>query len=93
MPKLKKETKQLLKLALRSDGVDDREIHEFLATLEGATAVKAERSPSLVTQVEAARLASVSRFTIRKMAATGKLHPVELLPGLIRYRVNELLAL
>jgi hypothetical protein len=90
---LSRDTKTIVTAALRSAGFGSPEILAVLAGLDGRNLAKAERLPALVTQAEAARLASVSRFTIRKMAAAGKLRPVELLPGLIRYRVSELLGL
>jgi hypothetical protein len=46
---------------------------------------------ALLTQAQKARQLSVSRPTIRKMVKLGRLHPVEVLPGLFRYRADELL--
>ena len=43
----------------------------------------------LVTQAETARLLSVSRFTIFRMAKEGQLHPVKI-RGAVRYRLSEL---
>ncbi len=68
-------------------------IRDMLAVPDGKRPQKTGNLPVLVNQAEAARLASVSRFTIRKMVAAGKLHPVEVLPGLIRFRVEEILSL
>ncbi len=48
-----------------------------------------ERLKFLVSQAEAARMISMSRFTIRRLVAAGKLHPVKVL-GATRYRVSEL---
>lgn len=48
-----------------------------------------DRLKFLVSQAEAARMISMSRFTIRRLVAAGKLHPVRIL-GATRYRVDEL---
>jgi hypothetical protein len=49
-----------------------------------------EPRPALLTQAAKAKQLGVSRFTIRKLARAGRLHPIELLPGLLRYRADEL---
>ncbi len=51
---------------------------------------QSESPPVLMTQAEKARQLGVSRFTVRKLVEAGKLHPVELLPGLLRYPAAEL---
>lgn len=56
------------------------------ATAPGATA--GERL--LVTQKRAAELLSVNRVTIWRMTRDGMLHPVEILPGMLRYPLNEI---
>lgn len=89
---IKSHTKKIVSAALQADGIEKEKILAAFAKIEEHD-VEKQSCPVLVTQAEAARLASVSRFTIRKMTAAGKLHPVELLPGLVRYRIDELLAL
>jgi Predicted site-specific integrase-resolvase len=56
------------------------------AAAPGATA--GERL--LVTQKRAAELLSVNRVTIWRMTRDGMLHPVEILPGMLRYPLNEI---
>jgi predicted DNA-binding transcriptional regulator AlpA len=61
---------------------------------EGPTAVAdANNDRLLVTQKVAARMLSVSRVTIWRMAKDGVLHPVEILPGTVRYAYRELAAI
>jgi len=50
-----------------------------------ATVAGGSDEPLLVPQKEAARLLSVSRVTVWRMAKDCVLHPVELLPGTWRY--------
>jgi predicted DNA-binding transcriptional regulator AlpA len=47
----------------------------------------------LVTQKRAAELLSVSRATIWRMTKDCILHPVEILPGTLRYSLREVFAL
>jgi predicted DNA-binding transcriptional regulator AlpA len=47
----------------------------------------------LVTQKEAAEMLSVSRVTIWRMTKDCVLHPVEILPGTLRYQYHEILAI
>jgi Predicted site-specific integrase-resolvase len=56
------------------------------SAVPGATA--SERL--LVTQKRAAELLSVNRVTIWRMTRDGMLNPVEILPGTLRYRLNEI---
>jgi hypothetical protein len=90
---LKRDTKTIVTAALRSAGVEQQRIVAALAVLDGNGQIKSKQLPAFVSQAEAGRLLSVSRFTVKKLVATGKLHPVELLPGLLRYKVDELLNL
>jgi hypothetical protein len=50
-----------------------------------------EPRQALLTQAQKARQLAVSRVTVRKMVKLGRLHPVEVLPGLFRYRADEFL--
>lgn len=47
----------------------------------------------LVTQKKAAEMLSVSRVTVWRMTKEHQLHPVEVLPGILRYPCAELTAL
>ena len=81
--------KQIIVTAARAAGVPLELIHAGLATMEGECS-PAPASPSiLVNQATAARLLSVSRFTIRRIVAEGVLHPVRV-RGAIRYSRAEL---
>ena len=55
-------------------------------------ALNGERDALIVTQAQAARMLSCSRFTIRNMVKDGTLHPVQI-RGVLRYRCSELRAL
>ena len=65
-------------------------------TIAAMLAIAAKKRPIektgcvLLTQAQKARQLGVSRFTIRKLMRVGRLHPIELLPGLLRYRADEL---
>jgi len=87
------QTKRLLKAVLSADGeVAPDEILRAIAVLQGnGQEPTTEERPALLTQAGKARQLGVSRFTIRKMVQCGRLHPVELLPGLVRYRADEAL--
>ena len=90
-----KSTRRILKTVCLSDGTIDAEsIDQALRVLEGQRAGKVpESGAALLSQAAKARQLGVSRFTIIKMVRLGKLHPLELLPGLVRYRSDEFLAI
>lgn len=46
-----------------------------------------------ISQAEVVRLLSCSRWSIRRLVAAGKLRPVQLLGGLVRYDRQEVEAL
>ncbi len=84
--------KQAIEATARAGGVPLDRIAAALRCLE-------ERPPDadsrrngvrLLNQAEKARQMGVSRFTIRKLVQAGRLHPIELLPGLWRFRAEEL---
>ena len=85
-----KATDQKILQAVVSGGLTD---HQRKAILEILTngAVNREPQPLLLTQTQKARQLGVSHFTVRKLTKAGKLRPVELLPGLVRYRAEELI--
>ena len=62
------------------------------AMLAAEAALNGEREALIVTQAQAARMLSCSRFTIRNMVKDGTLHPVQI-RGVLRYRCSELRAL
>jgi hypothetical protein len=81
----------LIKAAMRMADVSADQTAAAMAILEGKTPTFAENSPSaLLNQAEKARQLGVGRSTIVGLVKLGKLHPVELLPGLWRYRREEL---
>lgn len=55
-----------------------------------SASVAADGERLLVTQKRAAELLSVNRVTIWRMTKDGMLNPVEILPGTLRYRLNEI---
>lgn len=55
-----------------------------------SASVAADGERLLVTQKRAAELLSVNRVTIWRMTRDGTLHPVEILPGMLRYPLNEI---
>ena len=59
------------------------------AILAAARALENKPTALLASQADAARLLGCSRFTIRRMAKDGQLHPVQV-RGCTRYRVVEL---
>jgi hypothetical protein len=61
--------------------------------VEAAISVASIDDRLLVTQKKAAELLSVSRVTIWRMTKEHQLHPVEVLPGILRYPCSELNAL
>lgn len=86
-------TKTIILAALRSENVTNDKKMAALAVLEGRETNRAEQLPVLITQAAAARLASISRFTLRKLVKTGRIKPIEILPGLVRYRRSDIEAL
>jgi hypothetical protein len=55
-----------------------------------AMVAESDHDRLLVTQKVAAKMLSVSRVTIWRMAKDAMLHPVEILPGTFRYPYREL---
>ena len=84
-----KANKQIIMTAARADGVPLDVIHQALALMEDRQRPSQTFVPLAVNQATAARLLSVSRFTIRKLAKEGRLKPVQLC-GAVRYNVREL---
>jgi hypothetical protein len=85
---LDRNSRTLLIAAARGANLTPEQVKAILAVAEGKRPTE-EPVAKLLTQAQKARQLGVSRFTIRKMTKTGKLHAVELLPGLFRYRADE----
>ena len=68
-----------------------------LRILEGKTApsasVVAAASPHFLSMTDSAKYAGVSRTTLYQLVRTGRLKPVELLPGFRRIRRSDIEAL
>lgn len=62
------------------------------ALLAAESALNGDQDVLVVTQAQAARMLSCSRFTIRRLVMDGALHPINI-RGLVRYRCSELRAL
>ena len=82
-----------IRVALRADpaGFDPATI---AAAISALSAVLCAGGPepskaNAISQAEAARLLSCSRWSIRRLVDTGKLRPVRLLGGLVRYDRRE----
>jgi excisionase family DNA binding protein len=77
--------------------LSDGQIRSALAAMRGALVggMPAETNTArAISQAEAARLLSCSRWSVRRLVATGKLRPVRLLGGLVRFdrqQVEQLL--
>ena len=89
MAVLQKSTKQIIQTAAKADGIDLQTIAAAIAVLEGRRLSMEASKPLVVNQAEAARLLCVSRFTIRKLVAHGRIRPVQLL-DCVRYPISEL---
>lgn len=68
---------------------------DFVQRLISGQTEPAQKAPMgdeklLVTQKRAAELLSVNRVTIWRMTKDSLLHPVEILPGMWRYPLNEI---
>jgi hypothetical protein len=89
-------TRAILQTVMTSDsslseverGFVQRLLNGDLGVVSATVATDGERL--LVTQKRAAELLSVNRVTIWRMTKDGMLNPVEILPGTLRYRLNEI---
>jgi hypothetical protein len=86
---IKKDFLKALEATARAGGLSESKINCMVAAIEDQRATPALPSV-LMTQAAKARQLGISRFTVRKLVQAGKLHPVELLPGFVRYRADEL---
>ena len=87
---LDKSTKLIVRTALRAAGVEPDRIAAAFAILESKQPDANEPKAALLAQAQKARQLGVSRFTIWRLTAFGRLRPVELLPGFWRYRSSEM---
>ncbi len=86
---LNKSTRHGILTTAKADCIPLEQINRSLAVLEGKQANATGFKPLLVNQATAARLLSVSRFTIRKLVTAGHLQPVTLFSA-VRYRLADL---
>jgi hypothetical protein len=88
-------SRALLQTVLTTDGtVTSAERQALQDALTGETTLSEPiPGPLLVSQKEAAVLLGISRVTVWRMTKDGLLHPVELLPGTLRYHYAELVTL
>ncbi len=90
------DTLTTIRVALRADPgrFDPATIALAIAALaEALGGAPAPARANAISQAEAARILSCSRWSIRRLAETGKLRPVRLLGGLVRYDRREVEAL
>ena len=85
----------IITTAARSAGVSPERIAAALVSLEGAQ-VNQSNDPAitslLLSQADTSRLLSCSRWSVKRLAAGGFLHPIKL-RGLIRYKKTDIDAL
>jgi hypothetical protein len=84
-----KNTELILRATLKADGtIPDQQITDALAVLRGGQVPNGKRQilPLLLNQAQAAELGGFSRFTMARMRKSGRIRPVEVLPGFFKYR-------
>jgi len=86
---LDRSSKHLIITVGKAAGISLDRIHAGLALMEDKDPPKPQTLPLLVNQATAGKLLSVSRFTIRRLAAEGKLHPVKVRAA-VRYSRCEI---
>ena len=86
---LDRSTKQVIITVGRAAGIPLDRIHAGLAVMAAIEPRKLQIQPLLVNQATAAKLLAVSRFTIRRLVAEGRLHPIKVRDA-IRYSCEEL---
>lgn len=94
--KLHADTIATVRVALRADPARFDAATVAKATAAVVAAVTGDTSPPkgrALSQAEAARLLSCSRWSVRRLVATGKLRPVRLLGGLVRFDREQVEAL
>jgi excisionase family DNA binding protein len=94
--KLHADTLATVRVALRADPARFDSATVAKATAAVVAAVSGDTAPPAgraLTQAEAARHLSCSRWSIRRLVAAGKLRPVRLLGGLVRFPRQQIDAL
>jgi len=86
---LDRATKQVIITVGKAAGIPLDRIHASLAVMDSAEPPKTQINPLLVNQATAAKLLSVSRFTIRRLVIEGRLHPIKVRDA-VRYSREEL---
>jgi len=86
---LNRSTKQVIITVGRAAGIPLERIHAGLAVMDAIGSRELQIQALLVNQATAAKLLSVSRFTIRRLVAEGRLHPIKVRDA-IRYSREEL---
>jgi len=86
---MNRQTRQLIQAMSHAAGIARERIEAGIAVMEGKVVHSAVTHPILVNQATAARLLSVSRFTVRRMAAEGQLRSV-CIRGAVRYSREEI---
>lgn len=86
---MNRQSKQLIEAVSQAAGVPIERIQAGLALMEGRVVSGAMALPLLVNQATAARLLSVSRFTVRRLVADGSLRPISI-RGAVRYSREEI---
>jgi hypothetical protein len=87
---LDKTARKIILVTAKGAGLAPDTINQMLAVAERKQAVQ-DSGAVYLNQAQKAEQLGVSRFTIAKLTRLGRLHPVEILPGLIRYRRDELI--
>lgn len=91
--KLDRSQRTTLESICRAWGVESSKIEACTAALEGRGRIARESQlPIAVSQAEAARLLSVSRWSVRRLVAAGTLRPVRI-GGLHRFSRSAVEAL
>jgi len=86
---LDRSTKQVIITVGKAAGIPLDRIHAGLAVMDAIEPRKPQIQPLLVNQAAAAKLLSVSRFTIRRLVVEGRLHPIKVRDA-FRYSREEL---
>jgi len=85
---LDRSTKQVIITVGKAAGIPLDQIHAGLAVMDATEPRKPQIQPLLVNQATAAKLLA-ARFTIRRLVAEGRLHPIKVRDA-IRYSCEEL---
>lgn len=84
--------RQIIQTAARAAGVPVERIAAAMAVMEGQASRVPQELPLLLSQADVASVLNVSRWTVRKLAMSGKLTGRPIL-GAVRFHRDEVLAL